>query len=139
MRATALIAALALAVAACGGEDEERSNAPRPPTPINVTAAIDDTEVRVSPPRFGAGPVVFVVSNQSSRPQSLTFETDELGGDTGGIRRSTREIAPRSTGELKVDPPEGTYRLIASSGDVNPASIEVSGRRESAQGELLLP
>ena len=70
---------------------------------------------------------------------ALTFETDELGGDTGGIRRSTREIAPRSTGELKVDPPEGTYRLIASSGDVNPASIEVSARRESAQGELLLP
>lgn len=139
MRATALIAALALGIAACGDDDQERTNAPRPPAPINVTAAVDDTEVRVSPPKFGAGPVVFIVSNQSSQAQRLTFETDELGGDTGGIRRSTREIAPRSTGELKVDPPEGTYRLIASSGDVNPASIEVSGRRKSAQGELLLP
>ena len=131
---------LALSMAACGGDDgEERSNAPRPPTPINVTAAIDDTEVRVSPPRFGSGPVVFLISNQSSQPQALTFETDELGGDSGGIRRSTGEIAPRSTGELKVDPPEGRYRMTASSGDVNPASIEVSARRESAQGELLLP
>ena len=140
MRATALIAALALGIAACGGDDEqERTNTPRPPTPINVTAAVDDTEVRVSPATFGAGPVVFIVSNQSSQPQRLTFETDELGGDTGGIRRATREIAPRSTGELKIDPPEGSYRLIASSGDVNPASIEVSSRRKSAQGELLLP
>ena len=140
MRATALIAALALSLAACGGDDgQERSNEPRPPTPINVTAAIDDTEVRVAPDTFGAGPVVFIVSNQSSQPQQLTFETDELGGDTGGIRRSTREIAPRSTGELKVDPPEGSYRMSASSGDVNPASIEVSRRRESAQDELLLP
>ena len=56
-------------------------------------AAVDDTEVRVSPPKFGAGPVVFIVSNQSSQAQRLTFETDELGGDTGGIRRSTREAA----------------------------------------------
>lgn len=134
------MAALAFSLAACGGDDEQgRSNAPRPPTPINVTAAIDDTEVRVSPATFGAGPVVFIISNQSSQPQQLTFETDELAGDTGGIRRSTREIAPRSTGELKVDPPAGTYRLTAGSGDVNPASIEVSKRRESAQGELLLP
>jgi hypothetical protein len=140
VRATALIAALALSLAACGGDGEqERSNEPRPPTPINVTAAIDDTEVRVSRATFGAGPVVFIVSNQSSQPQQLTFETDELGGDTGGIRRSTREIAPRSTAELKVDPPEGSYRLSASSGDVSPASIEVSRRRKSAQGELLLP
>jgi hypothetical protein len=134
-------AGLALLIAACGGEDadQERTNAPRPPTPINVTAAIDDTEVRVSPASFGSGPVVFIVSNQSSQPQRLTFETDELGGDTGGIRQSTREIAPRSTGELKVDPPEGSYRMIASSGDMDPVSIEVSARRESAQGELLLP
>ena len=133
-------AGLMLLVVGCGGDSgQERSNTPRPPTPINVTAAIDDTEVRVSPATFGSGPVVFIVSNQSSQPQRLTFETDELGGDTGGIRQSTREIAPRSTGELKVDPPEGTYRLIASSGDVNPVAIEVSARRESAQGELLLP
>ncbi len=133
-------AGLMLLVVACGGDSgQERSNTPRPPTPINVTAAIDDTEVRVSPATFGSGPVVFIVSNQSSQPQRVTFETDELGGDTGGIRQSTREIAPRSTGELKVDPPEGTYRLIASSGDVNPVAIEVSARRESSQGELLLP
>jgi hypothetical protein len=134
-------AGLMLLVVACGGDDsgQERSNTPRPPTPILVTAALDDTEVRVSPATFGSGPVVFIVSNQSSEPQRVTFETDELGGDTGGIRQSTREIAPRSTGELKVDPPEGTYRLTASSGDVNPIAIEVSARRESAQGELLLP
>jgi hypothetical protein len=133
-------AGLALCVAACGGDDDgERSNRPRPPTPINVTAAIDDSRVRVSTASFGSGPVVFIVSNQSAQPQRLTFETDERSGDSGGIRSATRELAPRSTGELKVDPPEGTYRLSASSGDVRAASIEVSARRESAQNELLLP
>jgi hypothetical protein len=133
-------AGLALCVAACGGDDDgERSNRPRPPTPINVTATIGESRVRVSPASFGSGPVVFIVSNQSAQPQRLTFETDELNGDSGGIRSATRKIAPRSTGELKVDPPEGTYRLSASSGDVSAASIEVSARRESAQDELLLP
>ena len=133
-------AGLAVFVGACGGDEErERSNKPRPPTPINVTAAVDDTAVRASPRTFGSGPVVFIVSNQSTQPQRVTFETDERSGESGGIRSSTREIAPRSTGELKVDPPSGSYRLSVSSGDVNPATIEVSARRESAQGELLIP
>ena len=117
----------------------DHQNKPRPPAPINVTAAIDDDRVRVSPGSFGSGPVVFIISNQSTAAQTVTFETDEIGGDSGGIRRSTREIAARSTAQLKVDPPEGTYMLSASSGGIRPAAIEVGARRESAQNELLQP
>jgi hypothetical protein len=83
--------------------------------------------------------VVFIISNQSGSPQTVTFETDEIGGASGGIQRSTPEIAARSTGQLKVDPPEGTYRLSASSSGIRPAAIEVGERRESAQNELLQP
>ena len=77
--------------------------------------------------------------NQSTAAQTVTFETDEIGGESGGITRSTPEIAARSTGQLKVDPPEGTYRLSASSSSIRPAAIEVGVRRESAQNELLQP
>ena len=127
-------------IVGCGEDDTaEYRNEPRPPSPINVTAAIDDERVRVSPETFGAGPVVIIISNQSGAPQTVTFETDEIGGATGGIRRSTREIAARSTGQLEVDPPEGTYRLSASSGGVRPAALEVGARRPSAQDELLQP
>jgi hypothetical protein len=136
----ALVLIAALLLAGCGEDDTaDYQNKPRPPAPINVTAAIDTDRVRVSPVRFGSGPVVFIISNQSGAPQTVTFETDEIGGDSGGIRRSTREIAERSTGQLKVDPPEGTYRLSASSGSIRPAAIEVGERRESAQNELLQP
>jgi hypothetical protein len=131
-------AALAGGASGCGGEDDHR-NALRPPAPINVTAAIDDDRVRVSQPSFGAGPVVFIISNQSGLPQEVTFETDELGGETGGIRRSSRRISHRSTGTLKVDARRGTYRLSASSQGIRPAAIEVSEPRPSAQGELLQP
>ena len=127
-------------LAGCGEDDAaEYSNKPRPPAPINVTAAIDSDRVRVSPRAFGAGPVVIVISNQSGAPQTVTFETDEIGGDSGGIQRSTPEIAARSTGQLQVDPPEGTYRLSASAGDITPAPLRVGERRPSAQNELLQP
>jgi hypothetical protein len=138
-RLTLALAALAGAAGCGGGDVADYGNKPRPPAPINVTAAIDADEVRVSPTRFGSGPVVIIISNQSGAPQTVTFETDELGGSTGGIRRSTQEIASRSTGQLKVDPPEGTYRLSASSGDITPAELEVGKRRASAQDDLLQP
>jgi hypothetical protein len=139
VRATLALVAIAL-LAGCGSDDSaEYGNKPRPPAPINVTAAIDSDRVRVSPPTFGSGPVVFIISNQSGAPQTVTFETDEIGGKTGGIQRSTREIAARSTGELKVDPPEGTYMLSASADDITPAEVEVGERRRSAQNDLLQP
>jgi hypothetical protein len=134
----ALVAVVLLA--GCGGGDTaDYENKPRPPAPINVTAAIDGDRVRVSPVRFGSGPVVFIISNQSRASQTVTFETDEIGGDTGGIRRSTSEIAARSTGQLKVDPPEGSYTLSAGTGSIRPAAIRVGERRPSAQNELLQP
>ena len=128
-----------LMLAGCGDVDGEYGNRPRPPAPINVTAAINPDRVRISPRSFGSGPVVIIISNQSGAPQTVTLETDEIGGDTGGIRRSTPEIEARSTGQLQVDPPEGTYGLSASAGDITPASLVVGERRPSAQNELLQP
>jgi hypothetical protein len=132
------VAATAAGPAGCGGEGSYE-NALRPPSPITVTAAIDDERVRVSPKTFGGGPVVFVISNQSAAAQRVTFETDELGGSQGGIRRSSRRLAPGTTGQLQVDAREGSYRLSVSAGDVEPAAVEVSERRPSAQDELLQP
>jgi hypothetical protein len=133
-----VVVVLALGVVACGAESDY-ANKPRPPAPISVTAAIDKSRIRVSPPTFGGGPVTFIISNQSGSEQKVTFETDEVGAETGGIRRATGTIAPRSTANLKVDAPEGTYTLSASGGNVAPATIEVSARRRSSQNDLLLP
>jgi len=133
------VAATAAVASGCGSDDGTYENALRPPAPINVTAAIDEQRIRVSPKTFGGGPVVFVISNQSGAAQRVTFETDELGGSQGGIRRTSREIESGSTGQLKVDAREGTYSLDVSTGDVQPAAVEVSERRASAQDELLQP
>jgi hypothetical protein len=135
---TLVVAVLALALTACGA-DSDFENKPRPPSPISATVAIDGKRVRVSPATFGGGPVVFIISNQSGATQKVTFETDELGASTGGIRRSTGTIPSRSTAELSVDAKEGTYRMSASGGSIRPATVEVSERRRSSQNDLLLP
>jgi hypothetical protein len=133
-----VVVVLAFGVVSCGAESDY-ANKPRPPAPISVTAAIDKTRIRVSPPTFGGGPVVFIISNQSGADQKVTFESDELGAEHGGIRRATNTIEPRSTANLKVDAPEGTYTLTASGDNVAPATIEVGKRRPSSQNDLLLP
>jgi hypothetical protein len=138
MEGVVAIAVTAAVVAGCGAEPDY-ANKPRPPAPISVTAAIDRTRVRVSPPSFGGGPVVFIISNQSGAARKVTFESDELGASTGGIKRSTGTIQPRSTAQLKVDAIQGRYTLTASGGNVAPATVNVGAQRRSSQNDLLLP
>jgi hypothetical protein len=138
-RAAALLAAgAACALAGCGGGGDDYANKPRPASPINVTAAISDKKISISPKQFGGGPVVFIVSNQTAKEQTLTLETDELGGTQGGIKQSTDPIAPRGTGTLKADMRKGSYALSVRNGP-SPASLEVGPPRKSAQDTLLEP
>ena len=132
------IAAALVTVAGCGGGGDYK-NDPRPPAPINVTAAITNNRVSVSPQRFGAGPIVLVVSNQSSSAQEVTFETDELGGEEPGRTFSTTPINPRGTATLKVDVRQGDWKLGTKDGGIRAAAVSVGKERKTAQDELLQP
>ena len=131
----ALALAPVLGVAGCGA-DEGHPNRERPPTSINVTAAIADGRINVSPRRFGAGPVRLIVSNQTRSAQSLTFAT---AGDDSGVTQTSAPITPSGTGTLEVDVTEGDYEITASDDKIEPAAVSVGARRASAQNELLLP
>jgi hypothetical protein len=137
-RAAASAVLIAGLLAGCGGESADYANKPRPATPINVTAAISDKKLSISPKKFGAGPVVIIVSNQTSAEQTLTLQTDELGGEQPGLKQSTEPIGPQATGTLKADIREGTYALSASEGP-KAATLEVGPKRKSAQDQLLQP
>jgi hypothetical protein len=137
--AAAVSAAGVLGVlAGCGGGEPDYANKPRPASPINVTAAISDKKISISPKEFGAGPVVIIVSNQTGDEQTLTLQTEELGGDKPGLKESTDPIGPRGTGTLKVDVREGSYALSVGGG-LTPAKLEVGPARKSAQDQLLEP
>jgi hypothetical protein len=127
-----------LGLPACG-EEEDHANRERPAETVSVTAAIMDGRVLVSPRSFGAGPIRLIVTNQTASAQALTFETDEVGGATGGITQTTEPIIPSGTATLEVDVREGDYAISTDDGGIKPAKVKVGRPRPSAQNELLLP
>ena len=134
----ALAVAAATAQSACG-DDAQHVNDDRPAATINVTAAIIDGHVRVSPRRFGAGPLRLLVTNQTASAQALTFETDEVGGDKPGVTARTAPIEPAGTAVLEIDARAGDYRVSTADRGIAPATLTVGAARPSAQNELLQP
>jgi hypothetical protein len=142
-RAAAAACALTAAavLAACGEEDHKYANAERPPTPIVVSASIDDQGVQVSPKRFGAGPITLIISNQSNASQQVTLETAQQPGDSGPGEKAiqTGPISPRETASVKGDVRTGTYALRVGGDGVRPARIVVGKPRPTSQNDLLQP
>jgi hypothetical protein len=133
------VALAALAGLPACGEDEDHVNRDRPAASLNITAAIIDGRINVSPRSIGAGPLRLIVTNQTDSAQELTFETDEVGGSSGGITQSTEPIDPSGTATLEVDVREGDYAISAADDAIRPAAVKVGARRPSAQDQLLLP
>jgi hypothetical protein len=129
----AAVIAAALGVAACG--DDDHPNEPRPPSPIELTARINDRDVIVSPSKasaVGAGPATIVISNQSEDPAALTLEgpTDEVGP----------ELPAGGVGQMKTVLEEGDYEVTAGTdSDARSSVLAVGPQRASSQNDLLLP
>jgi hypothetical protein len=137
-RAAVVAAALGCGASGCGGGGGGHANEPRPATPINVTAAIGDGGISISPETFGAGPVVMIVSNQTGRRRTVTLETQEPGGSEPGLTEATRPVAAGGTARLQADLRSGNYE-VSGGGGVSPVTLTVGAPRESAQDELLRP
>jgi hypothetical protein len=121
--------AAALAISACGEDDFE--NNPRPPAPIELSALINDTQVRVRPAKdVGAGPATITISNQSDDPARLVFE--------GPTDNSSDPIIAGGTGSMKLNLAEGEYTVSTGEGGAS-EQLSVGPERPSSQNDLLLP
>jgi hypothetical protein len=142
MRRTAATLPLALAAAAaiagCGTSSDYK-NEPRPPSPIVLTASIDDQRVSVSPRSFGAGPISLIVTNQTDTAQRVTLESAEKPGGGPGLRQETAPISPRDTATLKADVKPGRYTVHVRGDGIRAAHLQVGAERASAQNDLLQP
>ncbi|WP_210493756.1 hypothetical protein [Patulibacter sp. SYSU D01012] len=119
---------------ACGRTDPaDKPNASRPPTQLQLSAAITDRGVSLSPDAVGGGPVRIVINNLTQR--SLRPRLTRGGGPTASTRR---RVAPGGVATIQADLRKGAYRLTAGDA-VAPAQLTVGRRRPSADGELLLP
>jgi hypothetical protein len=138
------VVALALALSGCGSGSNYANN-PRPPTPIVLGASINNASIAVSPSHFGAGPVVVVVTNQSSAAQMLHLSSAGIGascagpgGTRGPVDQTTSPISPQGTAQLQVDLCEGRYTVSVDKGTQS-AELVVGPARPSAQNQVLQP
>ena len=129
--AAAIACAAAIGVSGCGEDDFE--NNPRPPSPVELTAAIDKNSVSIAPSNPDAGIVVITISNQTAEPNELVL--------TGPTDESSGVIPPSGTGTIKAALEEGDYEAStgSSESEVKPAQLTVGPPGESSQNDLLLP
>jgi len=120
IRIALLCLAAVLGLSACGSAGSPAASRPAPPSPIVVSAYVSASQVRVSPARFGAGPVLLTVTNQS--PRSIALKITRAGHTLA----RTAPINPQGVTQLKVELARGDYALRAG-----PA-----GRRTDAQRTL---
>jgi hypothetical protein len=128
---------VAMLVAGCGASDDY-ANDKRPPSPVNVSVAVTDARVTVTPTRLGAGPAVVTISNQSARQRDLRL-TPPDGSSSACLDADAASgpINPMGTARLTVELTEG--ECVLSAGNARPAHLTVGAMRPSAQNRLLLP
>ncbi len=141
------VAVALVAVSGCGG-GTHFANEPRPAAPVNLSVFIDNARVSLSPASVGAGEVVFIVTNQADKAESLTIHP---AGNSSQSLASTGPINPQATGQVAVDisrPGEykvttatsaGTDAALASQRSIAPASLRVGAPRPSSSNQLLQP
>lgn len=133
---------LAVAVTGCGGK--QFANNPRPPVPINLSVYIDDARVSISPSAVGAGPVVFVVTNQASKAQSMSITRG------GSAIADTGPINPQGTAQVTVNTTPGEYAVSTAIAGLTeaqqvsahaprPAVLHIGPPRASGSNQLLQP
>lgn len=134
-KAVALAGAGALMVLAGCGSTKHYANNPRPAELLNLTAAIADGRVVVSPNKIGAGPVNVTVANETGASQQISITT----ADGTGKLLQTGPINPGTTASVKADIQPGTYSVSTQDSTIRGATISVGAQRSSTQNVLLEP
>lgn len=144
----AIVVLAAASAAGCGGGSHFADRV-RPPTPVNLTVYVNDHRVSVSPSNVGAGPVVFIITNQASNAESLDVLSS--GGSSSQPLADTGPISPQGTAQLTVNlnnpgdytvgtAPSGSTQAAASTpAGIAPAFVHVGSARQSSNNQLLQP
>jgi hypothetical protein len=134
--------AAALALAGCGGSGGSAGSRPAPPDPLGVSVLITDSRVVASPASFGAGPVLFTVTNQAHGSQSLRIVRRH-----GGPVADTAPLNPQGSTQVSLIFRRGRYRLTAGPRGrpgtqidrIRPQTLVVGRTRGSSGSTLLSP
>jgi hypothetical protein len=146
-RTFATLTVTVVALSGCGSSDHF-ANKPRPPAPVNLTVYVNNARVSVSPDSVGAGQIIFIVTNQASKTESLTIHP---AGNPAQALASTGPINPQATAQVTVElhgprdytiaaGKSGTSEAAAASpSPIQPGRLHVGKPRPSASNALLQP
>ena len=133
------------AVAGCGAAGGTAPTQSRPPSPINLTVYVNDSRISVSPSRVGAGPVVFIVTNQASKAEQLAVSRPGMSSPIA----STAPINPQGTTQTSVNFRPGDYTIatqrhgtdaeLSRQPSIRSASIHIGRERANGSDNLLQP
>ncbi len=139
--------AAVLALAGCGSSTKF-ANKPRPAVPVDLTVYINNDRVSISPAKVGAGEVIFIVTNQADKAESLTVHP---AGDSSRQLASTGPIQPQATAQVTVDlRNQGEYTVatapsgqsqaeLATATKIQPAALHIGPPRANSSNVLLQP
>ena len=134
-KALGLAAAGAVVLLAGCGSGKHYANLPRPPVLLNISAAVADGRVVVSPTRIGAGPINFTVANETLASQQIAITS----ADGSSRLLQTGPINPGATASVKADISPGSYSVSTQDSTIRGAVIVVGPQRPSSQNVLLQP
>jgi hypothetical protein len=139
--------ASALALAACGSTGGKAASQAGPPAPVNVSVYIGHSRIAVSPHAVGAGPVIFIVTNQARGSEALAISPASRRSHP---LASTAPINPQGTTQITVDFRPGDYVIaaVAHGGSdaersrapaIASAALHIGRRRAASSDALLQP
>ncbi|MBI5310733.1 MAG: hypothetical protein HZB14_06890 [Actinobacteria bacterium] len=131
LRAALLVATAILALVATGCSNDSYDNKPKTPAVLTVSVFIGEDRMAYSPRNFGAGPVQFVLVNQTGAEQHVTISTDRY--------ERSFPLARQQTIKQKMTVEPGFLSIEADNTAAEPLEIEVGPERESAQQDLNQP
>jgi hypothetical protein len=144
MWAATIVAAGAVMLTGCGSSGGTAVSRVGPPNPLNVSVLITNARVVATPERFGAGPVLFTVTNQASRARTL-----QIFRGRGMRVADTAPLNPQGSTQVSVVVARGRYTLSAGSRartdaqldapQTQPLTIVVGRARRSSGSTLLTP
>jgi hypothetical protein len=139
-----ILAVGAITLAGCGSSGGTAVSRVGPPNPLSVSVLITNSRVIASPARFGAGPVLFTVTNQASSSRTL-----EIFRERGMRVADTAPLNPQGSTQVSVVVGKGRYTLAAGSRErtdaqsgarqTQPLTIIVGRTRRSSDSTLLSP
>jgi hypothetical protein len=114
-----------------------------------MTVYVNDQRVSVSPSSVGAGPILFIITNQASNAESLAVTSS--AGSTPPLA-DTGPISPQGTAQLSVNlktpgdytvavapPPGSTEAAAATPTGIQPAQIHIGSPRASSNNQVGQP